>query len=164
MTKPRPALRAVAPSRNRTATPEEVHKALVEVDALLRAIDPLHMLPAADLIRAMKPSGEAIALLARRAIHLAELERQSSAGRRQRDRDALSRAVREILRAKPGAANAGVDQVIEELCQLPRTPFEREVSDDGIVTVNWFDKDGEEQSASRRNILKRIHRLRPKAR
>jgi hypothetical protein len=140
----------VDPSRNRTATPEEVRQALTEADALLAAIEPLDLLPAADLIRAKQPSGEAIAILARRAIRLVEHARQRRAGGQPKDRDELTRALREILRAKPAA---DVDQVIEAL----RTRHEFDVADDG--TVDWGV--GE---ASRQNIAKRIARLRPSVR
>jgi hypothetical protein len=153
----RPSKRAVDPSRNRKATEEEFHKALAEVDSLLVAIDPLDMLHAADFIRTMDPplSAEAITLIARRAIRLAESHRQRNAGGQPRNRDLLTLELRKILRAKPCA---GADDVIEAL----RERAELDVSEDG--TVSWYDGTDHHHGVTRANIGKRISRLRKKYR
>jgi len=134
----------------RRATPEEVRKADAEIRELLAAILPMNLPAAAEYLRRHRPSPEAIALLGTRMIQLHEKLRQRNAARGPRDRDALARALREILRAKP---RAGVDDVLEALRGRPAF----DVDDEG--NVSWI-----EGEATRNNIARRIARLRPKDR
>lgn len=146
-------------TKRRLATPEEVAKADAEVLFLLKNIEHLDLIPAADFIRGMQPplSAEAIAWLGFRAIDLHEKARQAYASARQRDRDPLTRVLREILDAKP---SADVGEVIEALRSRAGPGLELEdVHDDGAVT--WY-KGQELQEATRDSIMKRISRLRPK--
>ena len=111
------------------------------------------------MLREGKLSPLAIAWLATRAHVLFGSAEQRQRSGLPRDRDPLTRELREILGAKP---RASTDEVIEALRRRAGagSPIE-DVNDDGTVT--WFEAH-ELREATRKNIAKRISRLRPRTR